>query len=498
MLNKRLLPCCLLILSSVTSLSHADFLDDFETDVRGGIQFLKDRLKGEEKQLTSTKATLPTDLPAHWQLEIVTEPVFNSTIFKLEAGRQHQQTILLVHGLGQTGFRDWMGLIPRLEQQYHVIALDLPGFGHSAKPEGRFTPTNYAEVLHSLVKRYAKGKAIVVGHSMGGAVALRYSATYPEEVSQLILVDAAGILERTAFVKHLASIPVNTENYPRFIVQAVARLQDWSSSILEQSTRIPDPTWILSKSDLAWNGLLSDENNANAALSLIEEDFSSAIKSLTVSTHIIWGGQDRIAPLRTGKMLRGRLANSSMHIFQDAEHVPMRSHKEAFNNHLMQVLANRWFESYQQPQQQASKGDLHCKNEVGKTYRGHYDSIIINHCEAIKLQQVTAKNIMIIESFVEIEDSDFESDKVTFTAHESVIRATNVRFKGKVAIYSSGSRLDLAGVSINATKQGVKITHGSNLIISVSDLTSPIYQGDVHGAFNLSKTTLDRQLKQPF
>ncbi len=497
MLNKCLPFCCLLILFSATSISHAGLIDDLEADIKSGIQLVKKRLTGEpqHQQTITVKATLPTDLPTRWQLELVTEPVFNAPIFKLEAGRQHQQTILLVHGLGQTGFRDWLGLIPELEQQYHVIALDLPGFGHSAKPEGRYSPTNYAKVLHWLVKKYAKGKAIVIGHSMGGAVALRYSAQYPEEVSQLVLIDVAGILERTAFVKHLATITVDTENYPSFIIQGVARLQDWSSSILEISTRLPDPTWILSQSNLAWNSLLSDENNANAALSLVEEDFSSAIRSLTISTHIIWGGQDRIAPLRTGKILRSRLANSSMYIFQDAAHVPMKSHKEAFNNHLLQLLANHWFEPYQQPHKQESKGDLHCKNKVGKTYSGHYDAIMIDHCEAIKLQQVTANNLIIIESLVELEDSNFESNGITFAAHESVVRATDVSFKGKVGIYSNGSQLDLAGVSISATKQGIKVTQESNLIISVSDLTSPIYQGDVHGAFNLSKTTLDQQLK---
>jgi len=497
MLNKCLPFCCLLILLP-TNVSHASLLDSLEADIKTGIQLIKKRFSDESpaQQTVTSEATLPTDLPAHWQLELVTEPVFNAPIFKLETGRQHQQTVLLVHGLGQTGFRDWLGVIPQLERHYHVIALDLPGFGHSASPKGRYSPTNYAEVLHWLVNKYAKGKTIVIGHSMGGAVALRYSATYPEEVSQLVLVDAAGILERTAFVKHLATIDIDTKNYPDFIIQGVARLQDWSSSILELSTRIPDPTWLLSKSDLAWNSLLSDESNANAALSMIEEDFSSAIKSLTISTHIIWGGQDTVTPLRIGKLLRGRLANSSMHIFKDAAHVPMKSHKEAFNSHLLQVLANRWFELDKKPQEQVSKGDLYCKKEVGETYRGHYDRIMINHCEAIKLQQVTAKYITIIESLVEIEDSEFESSEVTFTAHESVIRATNVRFKGKVAIFSSGSRLDLAGVSINATKQGVKITQGSSLIISVSDLTSPIYQGNVHGAFNLSRTTLDRQLEQ--
>ena len=142
------------------------------------------------------------------------EPIFQSEIFVLQTGQENTATILLIHGLGQVGSKDWLNVIPALEKNHHVLALDLPGFGHSATPPGRYSPTNYAKLIHWLTSNYAKGKVIVVGHSMGGAIALRYASNFPDDINRVVLVDAAGILQRTAFIKHTAKIPLPLDSTP--------------------------------------------------------------------------------------------------------------------------------------------------------------------------------------------------------------------------------------------------------------------------------------------
>lgn len=68
-------------------------------------------------------------LPEHWKTRTLIEPIFNSGLFVIETGKQHHNTVVLVHGLGSAGLRDWIDIIPALEKNFHVIAMDLPGFG---------------------------------------------------------------------------------------------------------------------------------------------------------------------------------------------------------------------------------------------------------------------------------------------------------------------------------------------------------------------------------
>ena len=78
---------------------------------------------------SAESAAPPVVFPPHWQISMLHESVFNSRVFVVEAGQRSRPTVMLVHGLGQAGLTDWLAVIPALEQQFHVIALDLPGFG---------------------------------------------------------------------------------------------------------------------------------------------------------------------------------------------------------------------------------------------------------------------------------------------------------------------------------------------------------------------------------
>lgn len=105
--------------------------------------------------------------PESWKTRTVIEPIFDSGLFVVEAGKQNRNTIVLVHGLGSAGLRDWIKIIPILEKNFHVVAVDLPGFGASGRPKGRYSPTNYAKVVHWVIDRYAHDDVFLVGHSMG-------------------------------------------------------------------------------------------------------------------------------------------------------------------------------------------------------------------------------------------------------------------------------------------------------------------------------------------
>ena len=90
------------------------------------------------------------------------------------AGPENAPSVVLVHGIGDKGARDWTGLMSMLAPDFHVISFDLPGFGRSSKSNEQYTPKNYAAFIRYVVQqRVSKEPFFLVGHSMGGAIALR-------------------------------------------------------------------------------------------------------------------------------------------------------------------------------------------------------------------------------------------------------------------------------------------------------------------------------------
>ena len=452
------------------------------------------------KTTMSLKKAIDPNLPDHWNTEWVVEPIFQSEIFVLQTGQENSATIVLIHGLGQVGSKDWLNVIPALEKDFHVLALDLPGFGNSAAPPGRYSPTNYAKLIHWLTFNYAKGKVIVVGHSMGGAIALRYASNFPEDINRVVLVDAAGILQRTAFIKHTAKIPSPPDSAPKAIQKLGSHIVDLGSSVIELATITPDPTILLNKNNDLWNKFFTGKPNANAALALIEEDFSQAIQNFPHHTSIIWGRNDPVAPLRTGQLLTGRLPNASIAIIDDAAHVPMNSHPEIFNEQLKRALLagdNEITIDQNLPPvdikniEPTERPILTCNNETGVTYSGNFSSVEIKHCTAVTLSDITADNMLIEDSVVSIVNTTVHSAGIALTAIESVIVATNSTFSGKQGIVSDGSRLDFAGTSIQGHDVAFSIKKKSRIIMSVSDMSSTTYTGFTHGDYREKNTTLD-------
>jgi len=500
------------LLSVTTTAAQASFFDqmkdayqDIEKTVEKNIKSLthKDNAAIEpeatpvaEASKKTPPATLEKDiiLPEHWQSELVVEPTFNDEIFVLQSGLQHSQTVLLVHGLGQNGYKDWLKVIPALEKNYHVLTLDLPGFGNSAAPSGRYSPTNYAQVLSWLVDTYAKGKAAVVGHSMGGAVALRFASGFPDKVSNLTLVDAAGILERTAFLKHMTRLPIRPEQAPKPLQKLGTQLVDLGNSVIELSALTPDPTRILNTNSKYWNRVFNGKPNANAAIALVDENFNDAIHTLPHNTSIIWGAEDPVAPLRTGIMLAGRLANADLAIIEVAGHVPMNSHTDQFNQLLGDAISSNNTKPVISTPLEGTPEDLDCENITGKTYSGHYRHITLEDCTGVVLKNITANSLSIEDSVIEMQNVTVNSDSTALETTESVIVATNLTLAGTIGIMTDGSRLDLAGVSIQGKQAAIKIDNSSRILFSVSDMTSPLFTGNVHGDFREKDRTLDEVL----
>lgn len=98
--------------------------------------------------------------------------------------------VVLLHGWPQTSWA-WRRVMPLLEQGFDVVAPDLPGFGHSSKPEGGFDKRTVAARLRALLTALGLRRVALVGHDLGGHVAYAYAAQWPDEVSHLVFIESS-------------------------------------------------------------------------------------------------------------------------------------------------------------------------------------------------------------------------------------------------------------------------------------------------------------------
>jgi pimeloyl-ACP methyl ester carboxylesterase len=170
--------------------------------------------------------------------ECIYEPVFEGKVCTLQANRDAKVGVILIHGLGGS-IDDWKNTIPALAKNFHVVAFDLPGFGKSDKGSQEYSPTRYARLAHFLADRYFPDKNYnIVGHSMGGAIALRFAAQRPMRFQRLVLIDSAGILHPQVLTKFQAgSVAQSTSG----IQQMRKYAETVSGAVLEQVDRLPIP-----------------------------------------------------------------------------------------------------------------------------------------------------------------------------------------------------------------------------------------------------------------
>lgn len=103
-----------------------------------------------------------------------------------------ERTLVLIHGLGSS-MPAWRHNIDALAAKYRVVAIDLPGYGKSSKGNYAYSMEFFAQAVRGVVRELGLGHVTLVGHSMGGQIAMTYALEYPEDVDALVLTSPAGL-----------------------------------------------------------------------------------------------------------------------------------------------------------------------------------------------------------------------------------------------------------------------------------------------------------------
>jgi hypothetical protein len=240
-------------------------------------------------------------------------------------------------------------------------------------------------------------------------------------------------------------------------------------------------------SGLAQQYLYKDRSTMNAALGLVYEDFSAAVREVDVPTHIIWGEHDNVAPIRTGKVLAGVLSNAELHVIRKAGHVPMTDSFDDFMAVLMHSLENA--PRAQQAQQllkhvereKVAKEDIRCDGQDDVVYTGHYKAIRMHNCHGVVLRNLVADNIELISSDISLENVKLNSSGTGLLVTNSVVTATLLQVDAKVGMVVDSSYLDLAGANFVTRDKLIDIRKNSQLYFSLSESQRGKQRDALHG-----------------
>jgi pimeloyl-ACP methyl ester carboxylesterase len=116
------------------------------------------------------------------------------------------EVLLLIHGLGGSSF-SWRAVLPKLSKKYRVIAPDLPGHGQSDKPRGDYSPAAFAAWLRDLLDTLGIPKVTVVGHSLGGGLAMQFAHQHRDYCQRLVLLSSGGLGSEVSLLLRMLSLP---------------------------------------------------------------------------------------------------------------------------------------------------------------------------------------------------------------------------------------------------------------------------------------------------
>ena len=211
--------------------------------------------------------------------------------------------LLILHGWGR-GSDSWVEVQRLLSiQRYKVICPDLPGFGKSQSPTIAWKVDDYVEWLKNFAISLEIEKFVLLGHSFGGRIAIKFAVRYSEKIATLILYEAAGIKSKKTI-----------SQFVFFLISKIGNI--FSFLPFYSFFRKVFYRFIVRKKDyLKAKGVMK-----NTFLKVIEEDLTSYLAKISVSTLIIWGEKDKITPLNDAYLMKREIPNSELKIIPEMGH----------------------------------------------------------------------------------------------------------------------------------------------------------------------------------
>jgi len=255
----------------------------------------------------------------------------DQTVFYLEGGEG--ETVLLLHGFS-VDKDTWNRFAKYLTPSYHVVAVDLPGFGESTRiQDGSYTIAAQVERLDKMAKALSLESFHLVGNSMGGNIAGKYAVRFPDKVLTLGLINTAGILhcpeksEIAALLKKGENpLLIETEEDFEAMLEFSFVNLPWFPGIIK---KMMAEEWARNRT---FNEMVTEQLFAEAS------DLEPDLPKIWARTLILWGDSDRLLDVSCAQVLAKGLPSSTTVIMKDCGHAPLMERPKETAQHYLDFL----------------------------------------------------------------------------------------------------------------------------------------------------------------
>ncbi len=235
-----------------------------------------------------------------------------------------KQPVIILHGWGLSSIK--FQLLAELfdRKKYRVFVPDLPGFGNSAMPAKALELKDYADFLHGFMNANHIEKPILIGHSFGGRVALKYQFVYPQSIQMLILTGTPGF---TPVPRRKLTLFIAVAKFGKFIVSIVPfhSVQDRIRSWYYYAVGARD--YYRAK------GVMRDTFKI-----IVQEDLMPCLRRVMVPCVLAWGANDRITPLWIAQKMKEIIPQANLVVIPDADHGVSYKQPEIFFSAIRKFL----------------------------------------------------------------------------------------------------------------------------------------------------------------
>ncbi|MGM0402266.1 MAG: alpha/beta fold hydrolase [Thermodesulfobacteriota bacterium] len=232
-------------------------------------------------------------------------------------GKGDHPTLVLVHGFGASK-EIWLRFSQQVKNDFHIIAVDLPGHGESAKPmEMDYCIPNQVSYLRAFLDEMDIDRLHLAGNSMGGAVTALYAARYPDQIASITLFNPGGVYEyESELSRHLArgENPLIVENASDF-----SYLLDFS---MEKKPFLIWPITSVMAERAVANRPINEKMYRDIRRDAYK-DFGEVLAAIQAPALIVWGRQDRLIHFKNGRVFDEKIPDSRLVILDEIGHAPM-------------------------------------------------------------------------------------------------------------------------------------------------------------------------------
>ena len=281
--------------------------------------------------------------PVTWENRIVNSNIEHLSLYYDEYGEKSNKTILFIHGFGEN-HHTWRFLVPELAAKYHLIMLDLKGFGDSPKLKDKaYSVYDQALLVHKFIKEKKLKNITLVGRSFGGGVALIMALLQEDKlvennIEKLVLINSMSYRQKLPsmmetlnkpFIGYLGIHLLNNEKIAR---------EGYKFAFYDDSL-IPEDSVKATAAYLTFP--LAKYAYLETVHQLIPDDISTLEKryaEITLPTLILWGKEDVSISVKKAYRLKEALKNSTLKVLPHVGHMPQEEKPHVVSEEILKFM----------------------------------------------------------------------------------------------------------------------------------------------------------------